>query len=1054
MDDAILSRLHDELGWPAPEHVLAPIDEVASMFASSVRDRIQRPLERIVGVGQVRTGVLTVASREGEAPRLQVIVCEFGRLVDATVLAEAHRLAWNFCHAPILVTIDPVRVCAWTCYERPTMLLGVLDSSGAELTDLRTELADPRSLATQAAAVLSLASLASGNVVRTYPGRFSPNSRADRSLLRNLKSARKHLLDKKLSVDLVHDLLARLMFVQFLFDRKDKFGRSALDRDKLSELRDEGVLQEEHDGLASILRDKSETYRLFRWLDARFNGDLFPGKSGLPEQDEAEWAEEAEKVTAAHLWVLADLVSGAVEIEKGQANLWRLYSFETMPLEFVSCIYEEFVDPVVRSDGSGGDWSPTGAHYTPIFLVDFVLDGILPWDGEEWNLRILDPACGSGVFLVRSFQRLIHRWKRAHPGLRPHADVLRNMLETSVFGVDRNPHAVRVASFSLYLAMCDEIDPRDYWTSVRFPILRNRRLACADFFDVDVDPGTLDGGALFDVVVGNAPWGQGTLSEPARVWAKDREWEVDNKDVGVLFVPRSAQFLRERGRLALLQSAGSLLLNRSARETRRRLFASVAVEEIVNLALVRRRLFPSVESPTCLVTAVRDGPTRDPIAYVCPKLAFSDEDYLRIGIEADDVAFVRSEEWDDPWTWTVLMLAGRRDLTLLRRLRDAGKNLASYVEAGDVVHREGVIPQPNGLPHEALSDLRYLSDANFPPGDGLLLDGGSLEPFGSTPVRRRTNVEAFGLPQMIVKQSFVRAEGRFKARLCSEATVCTQSYVSFRGIRHNGKQAIEAACLTLNSRLATYYMSMTNGRMAYRSELRVDDFLRVPFVLGDDDPSAFRDVASIDDAVERRFGLQPHEVVQIEDAMTFLLPEIMRDGKGPGTRSTSGSIQHGIEDDLVAYCDAFLSVLEASTATTARRFSASVVMPDERHRDLDRIAAIHIGGSEDERIRRVAGDARLTRELETWWSKRTVRSGVVDSRRVITAYASVSPSQGAPPVPTIILVRPDERRYWSRSKGMRDADEAMEASMRSTLSRLGSSDYPGSPAPLPSASSK
>ena len=38
--------------------------------------------------------------------------------------------------------------------------------------------------------------------------------------------------------------------------------------------------------------------------------------------------------------------------------------------------------------------------YTPSYLVDFILDRALPWEGTDWDLRILDPACGSGIFLV------------------------------------------------------------------------------------------------------------------------------------------------------------------------------------------------------------------------------------------------------------------------------------------------------------------------------------------------------------------------------------------------------------------------------------------------------------------------------------------------------------------------------------------------------------------------------------------------------------------------------------------------------------------------------
>jgi hypothetical protein len=39
------------------------------------------------------------------------------------------------------------------------------------------------------------------------------------------------------------------------------------------------VLTQRHDGLASILSNHGDSYRFFRWLNERFNGDLFPGKA-------------------------------------------------------------------------------------------------------------------------------------------------------------------------------------------------------------------------------------------------------------------------------------------------------------------------------------------------------------------------------------------------------------------------------------------------------------------------------------------------------------------------------------------------------------------------------------------------------------------------------------------------------------------------------------------------------------------------------------------------------------------------------------------------------
>src|SRR5262249_35343475 len=152
----------------------------------------------------------------------------------------------------------------------------------------------------------------------------------------------------------------------------------------------------------------------FRWLNGRFNGDLFPGKGDTKAIRQAEWMEEMGKVRREHMRELSDFISG--QVTEGERWLWGLYSFDVIPLEFISSIYEEFV-------------TEEGAHYTPGFLVDYILDGVLGWEGMDWDLRILDPACGSGIFLVKAYQRLIERWKNAHPNEPIEIPVLRTLLE-------------------------------------------------------------------------------------------------------------------------------------------------------------------------------------------------------------------------------------------------------------------------------------------------------------------------------------------------------------------------------------------------------------------------------------------------------------------------------------------------------------------------------------------------------------------------------------------------------------------------------------------------
>ena len=67
--------------------------------------------------------------------------------------------------------------------------------------------------------------------------------------------------------------------------------------------------------------------------------------------------------------------------------------------------------------------------------------------------RFLDPACGSGIFLVGLFNRLAEKWKRKNPHARydKQAVELMAILRNNIAGADENSTACRIAAFSLYL---------------------------------------------------------------------------------------------------------------------------------------------------------------------------------------------------------------------------------------------------------------------------------------------------------------------------------------------------------------------------------------------------------------------------------------------------------------------------------------------------------------------------------------------------------------------------------------------------------------------------
>jgi len=90
---------------------------------------------------------------------------------------------------------------------------------------------------------------------------------------------------------------------------------------------------------------------------------------------------------------------------------------------------------------------------TPEFVEEFILDRTLDPAIDEFGLedfRMIDPACGSGHFLLGSFHRLLERWQRKEPAT--NVRVLAQRALDSIHGVDVNPYAVVIARFRLLLA--------------------------------------------------------------------------------------------------------------------------------------------------------------------------------------------------------------------------------------------------------------------------------------------------------------------------------------------------------------------------------------------------------------------------------------------------------------------------------------------------------------------------------------------------------------------------------------------------------------------------
>lgn len=108
---------------------------------------------------------------------------------------------------------------------------------------------------------------------------------------------------------------------------------------------------------------------------------------------------------------------------------------------------------------------------TPDFVEEFILDRTLDPAVQEFGLpevRLIDPTCGSGHFLLGAFQRLLTAWQRREPGTGERELVKR--VHDAVHGVDINPFAVAIARFRLLIAALKACGIRDLARAPAFRI--------------------------------------------------------------------------------------------------------------------------------------------------------------------------------------------------------------------------------------------------------------------------------------------------------------------------------------------------------------------------------------------------------------------------------------------------------------------------------------------------------------------------------------------------------------------------------------------------------
>ena len=455
---------------------------------------------------------------------------------DAKIVAELHRLSWNLGEAPLLFVVTPDEILIYNNYATPQVVeSGNLDPTAGIIETLNVT----NGLASQRLALKKYhrSLLESGEYWRQSMTRFDAQNRVDATLMSNLRIMRRTLINqiskrsdksREAITSVVHSLLSRSIFIKYLEERKDSNGETVFPRDFYSNFLKSAKQY------TDVLNSKEATYSLFRTLKEKFDGDTL-------QVSEVE----KEIITQNDLDELRTFILGNSELESKQLALWPLYSFDIIPIQLISSIYELFFHLSDEDDEKG-------TYYTPLHLVNLVMDEVYPWEGEYEETSFFDPSCGSGIFLVEAFRRLVCRWMSQNDVHVINCNQLNFLLKNSIFGVDINEEALRVASFSLSLAMCDFLDPRSIWDKLSFPRLLNNNLVSSDFFD----EGKSFNNRKYDVIVGNPPW-QSNITGKTKDYLKKANRVIGDKQIAQAFSIKCSELCKKEGIICLLMPKSS-----------------------------------------------------------------------------------------------------------------------------------------------------------------------------------------------------------------------------------------------------------------------------------------------------------------------------------------------------------------------------------------------------------------------------------------------------------------------------------------------------------------
>jgi hypothetical protein len=491
---------------------------------------------------------------------------------------------------------------------------------------------------------------------------------------------------------------------------------------------------------------------------------------------------------------------------------------------------------------------------------------------------VLDPACGSGIFLVETLRKIIEKERLNSTESKVSDTKLWKLIKDNLFGIDIDSDAIEITIFSLYVTILDYKKPAEI-EKFKFQKLIGENLfgnAEADFFNTDhvFNKKIKD----IDFIIGNPPWGSVESSRYLQYISSrnstekqknETDWvklEIGDKEICQAFMIRTSDFVSENKTPSCCFIVSSKVLyngQNSSKTFRNYLLENFSINQVVELSPVNNKIrggnhiFEHAKQPAAIISFVPQRNIKlsrnNVVQHITVKPNKFFIYYKTVVIEKHDVKSIKQEYFMEKyggydWLWKVLVHGNVLDIHFLKRLKQNQVTLKNLINDGECESNGGLklVDGNNKYDTSEIFNFDYFdAETGFKPYSCVpqlkwkkYVENKNIK---NGKIGYLPDINFFKGDKLLIKKGIVlepnpeMGEHHFQGvsafsdnRICFTATVCS---IKPKGNIYSDKSFLPALSGLFNSKFFTYYLLNTSTSAGIeRSRINFDDFFKFPLL--------------------------------------------------------------------------------------------------------------------------------------------------------------------------------------------------------------------------------